>query len=252
MKKASIEELQRALRVGVAVELVSNMGISKAQAAKMLDLTPSALTQYFNGTRGAKYLEYIRQNRKVEKTIQLLAHGIARDYSGGRIERINERFLSATLKLNEGGGGIGKMELLAPESSESMPWLEALRKRLDEEQHAATECLQFSQNSPDELTRMLFRQIASNSLRHADIVSFLMANMEKRSPFFGSKPPKIRAIEEMIRKEETAGDADIMFLRKKLGPSAALLIESIEADERKHLMLLKGLEMLIKKNQGGK
>ena len=72
-----------------------------------------------------------------------------------------------------------------------------------------------------------------------------MSNVDRSEPFFGSKHPQISQIEEMIRSEENAGDANIAHLRNKLGPSAALLIDSIEADERKHLLLLKGLKTLL-------
>ena len=54
-----------------------------------------------------------------------------------------------------------------------------LRNRIVGEQNAVAECMRLAQRSRDELTRALFRQIASDSLRHAEIVASLTAYLDR-------------------------------------------------------------------------
>ncbi len=247
MNKLSIGELQGALRASVAIELVEILGYTKSDAARVMHLTPSALSQYLNRKRGGKASSEFNGSKLFQKHVKVLANALSRNFRQNASIDPSRKFLEVTDKL------VQDLSLNAKSSTQKDllskkdmgHWLKALRARLDEEQNAATSCMKFAQTSSDDLTRTLFRQIASDSLRHADIVSLLMSNVDRSEPFFGSKPPQISQIEEMIRSEENAGDANIAHLRNKLGPSAALLIDSIEADERKHLLLLKGLKTLL-------
>ncbi|HLD76248.1 MAG TPA: hypothetical protein VI874_04465, partial [Candidatus Norongarragalinales archaeon] len=113
---------------------------------------------------------------------------------------------------------------------------------------AASGSMRFAQSCEDELMKNLFRQIAQDSLRHADTVSVLIHSLENQETANVHLPSK-EAVQKMLDQEEAADEADISPLKSRLGPAARLLIESIEADERKHVILLKGLMRLIEEKE---
>ncbi len=116
-----------------------------------------------------------------------------------------------------------------------------LRKRIAGEQAAVAECMRLAQRSRDELTRALFRQIASDSLRHAEIVASLAAYLDRGVS--ASAPTGItRAeVERLIEREHAAEASEGIDLGRNLGGMMHLLWESMEADERKHEELLRRL-----------
>jgi hypothetical protein len=101
--------------------------------------------------------------------------------------------------------------------------------------------MRLAQKARDELTRAIFRQIASDSLRHAEIVASLSTYLDRgvaRAAASGVTPEEVAALMEAERRAEARADAESA---QHLGGTMSLLIASMEADERKHAELLEGL-----------
>lgn len=242
----STESILQAVRAVVAKELVLAKGLSRAKAARLLGVTAPAVSQYVSGKRGGKLAFEIEHNRSnmvhVQKLVdELLRSSFPNKHASGLLIKVAEKI---------------QVEDRTPQthsvfSGESFrrKYLALLRDRLEEEQHAASESMRFAQSCEDELIQTMFRQIASDSLRHADTVSVLIHHLEKPDSFFDVKLPSKEAVDQMIQQEEAADEADLGPLKARLGPAARLLIESVEADERKHVLLLKGLQRVIEEQE---
>ena len=90
-----------AIRAAIAVELVK-CGVSQVEAARMLEIAPSAVSQYLSGKRGYR----IEFENDVKKSIELLA----RDLQEGKTVNLVQRTCEICHQLREGeenqcGGG---------------------------------------------------------------------------------------------------------------------------------------------------
>ena len=116
-----------------------------------------------------------------------------------------------------------------------------LRRRVRAEQAAVTMCMRLAQRARDELTRAILRQIASDSLRHAEIVASLAPYLDRGIAEAHASGITRREIEVLIEGERRAEAGADVVTSRDLGGTMALLIASMEADERKHADLLQGL-----------
>jgi hypothetical protein len=223
----------------VARELVERFGLPERQAASLLGIVPSSVSQYLSGKRLgptlAGYLGNEKARRIARRTAQELMTG-----PGGSRPVLEAAIAFGELvgpdrpgRRKESGPGI------RPERQREIPrWL---RHRIAGEQDAVAECMRLAQRSRDELTRALFRQIASDSLRHAEIVASLGAYLDRGVSTIVPTGITRADVEQLIRREhaaEATGEAD---LGPDLGGVMRILWDSMEADERKHEMLLEKL-----------
>ncbi|MCI4370034.1 MAG: hypothetical protein L3J81_01740, partial [Thermoplasmata archaeon] len=81
-------------------------------------------------------------------------------------------------------------------------------------------------------------QIASDSLRHAEIVASLAAYLDRGVS--SSAPTGItrRDVEQLIRREHEAEETSEVDLGPELGGMMRILWDSMESDEKKHEHLL--------------
>ncbi|MFZ1129096.1 transcriptional regulator, partial [Methanoregula sp.] len=82
-----------AIRAAIAVELVK-CGVSQVEAARMLEIAPSAVSQYLSGKRGYR----IEFENDVKKSIELLA----RDLKEGKEVNLVQRTCDICRQLREG------------------------------------------------------------------------------------------------------------------------------------------------------
>ena len=85
-----------AIRAAIAVELV-RCGVSQVQAARMLEIAPSAVSQYLSGKRGYR----IEFGDEVKKSIAQLAQ----DLIDRKQITVIERICGICRQLREGEGG---------------------------------------------------------------------------------------------------------------------------------------------------
>jgi uncharacterized protein len=219
----------------VARELVEGFGLPERRAAALLGIVPSSVSQYLSGKRlGQPLAAHVRDpasRRLARQTAQALIQGAP----------ASRTVLAAAAELGD-PVSLGRARSIPVSrasgrlDSRAVPrWL---RARIAGEQTAVAECMRLAQRSRDELTRALFRQIASDSLRHAEIVASIGAYLDRG---VSSSPPTgiTRAdVEALIRREHEAEATAEADLGPDLGGVMKILWESMEADERKHELLL--------------
>jgi predicted transcriptional regulator len=220
----------------VARELVEGFGLSEREAAILLGIVPSSVSQYLSGKRLGPVLSAYLGDEDARRIARRTAQDLMAGGAGSRV------VLEAAIQLGErpGGGAASPRKRakdgLAPEIRRNIPrWL---RNRIAGEQSAVAECMRLAQRSRDELTRALFRQIASDSLRHAEIVASLAAYLDRG--ISSSSPTGIsRAdVEHLIQREHEAEATSEIDLGPHLGGMMRVLWESMESDEHKHERLL--------------
>jgi uncharacterized protein len=224
----------------VARELVDSLGLSERRAAVLLGLVPSAVSQYRSGHRLSGLLPRLAgddRSRAVARTAaqELSAH------SGPSAETL-AILLDTARELAELGGPdarrASRTGVSHPETARARDLSRALHHRIQIEQAAVAECMRLAQKSRDELTRAVFRQIAADSLRHAEIVASIQTYLDRgldRSMASGVVREDIVRLIARERESETKGPINI---GAEFGGIMSVLWESMEADERKHESLL--------------
>jgi hypothetical protein len=101
--------------------------------------------------------------------------------------------------------------------------------------------MRLAQKARDELTRAVFRQIASDSLRHAEIVASLTTYLDRGTSNVYASGITPREVRDLIDREREAETEVADGTGPPIGGLLALLLESMEADERKHARMLQGL-----------
>lgn len=230
----------------VAREGVEQLGLSSRRVAELLDLAPSAVSQYLSGKRLERgFLAYAADERARSVARQTLERLLEAQAEGREPTRL---VLDAAASLSELPGGAGpRGRDLPPSSAEegTSPELRRLaqwlRQRVKAEQVAVSQCMRLAQRARDELTRALLRQIASDSLRHAEIVASLAPYIDRGVSTAYASGITRKEVEALIEGEQRAeAQADSASARHLRG-TMAILIASMEADERKHAELLRGL-----------
>ncbi|MGD9778434.1 transcriptional regulator [Methanomethylovorans sp.] len=85
-----------AIRAAIAEELVK-LGVSQQETARLLDMAPSAISQYLSKKRGYR-IEF-------EDDVKVAIRSIARDLSNGEIESLPQRICGICTMLREPGTG---------------------------------------------------------------------------------------------------------------------------------------------------
>ncbi len=224
----------------VARELVEGFGLSERRAALLLGVVVSSISQYLSGKRLGPVLQQFLGDEEARAIARSTAQALVDGEAGPKA------VLEAAIRLADrprgraGADGPRRAKGgLDVELRRKVPrWL---RNRIAGEQNAVAECMRLAQRSRDELTRAVFRQIASDSLRHAEIVASLAAYLDRGVT--SSAPTGIsRAdVEHLIAREREAEATDEVRLGPELGGIMRVLWDSMESDERKHERLLQQL-----------
>jgi len=234
----SEEKLFPLIRASVAGKLLQ-MGFRPSEISSVLRVTPAAVTQYAKGKRGNK----LGRNHGHEQIIDALAEKAAqRIRSGtGSLELVELLDSAYQLLAASKGQRILDSKLRSPTRNK---WMTILKERLRLELNAAQKCLAIANRAHDEHSKLLMRMIASDSVRHADIVSQLMSWLETGHELVFD-PPEQAFVREMLAIEDRASESSLSK-SIKLPPSVArLLLESIDMDETKHERLLGSMLKII-------
>lgn len=224
----------------VARELVDSLGLSERRAAELLGLVPSAVSQYRSGHRLGGVLTRLSFDDRSRAIARTAAQELSA-LSGPSPETLG-LVLDTARALAELGSTDGRPPSRAgprhPEAGLARAMARALHHRIQIEQSAVAECMRLAQKSRDELTRAVFRQIAADSLRHAEIVASIQTYLDRgldRSMASGVVREDIVRLISREREAEAKGPLDV---GAQFGGIMSVLWESMEADERKHGSLL--------------
>jgi uncharacterized protein len=222
----------------VARELVEGLGLPERRAAELLGIVASSVSQYLSGKRlGPTLSAYLEDDRARE-----IARTAADKLRGGTAGPT--AVLEAAIALGERAGAGRRSPRAAagglpgPIRRKVPGWL---RQRIVGEQNAVTECMRLAQRSRDELTRALFRQIASDSLRHAEIVAALAGYLDRGVASSAPSGVTREDVGHLIRREHEAEASAETDLGPSLGGMMRILWDSMESDEKKHERLLQML-----------
>lgn len=82
-----------AIRAAIAEEL-NAMGVSQLEAARLLDMTPSAISQYLTGKRGYRIV--------FESEVKKSLNRLARDLKAGQVDDLAARICEICTQIREG------------------------------------------------------------------------------------------------------------------------------------------------------
>jgi uncharacterized protein len=226
----------------IARELVVSFGLPERQAAELLGIAPSAVSQYLSGKRLGGSTGATRTPERERAIARVAAQRIAVP-PGGPAEGLREVLEAARQLAHDSGDLAGAMGNSRPRADAADPRRERelrryLHQRIALEQAAVGECMRLAQRSRDELTRAVFRQIASDSLRHAEIVASIQTYLERglhRAYASGIRREEIVRLIEREREAEAGLPTSVAL---EFGGMLQVLWQSMEADERKHEVLL--------------
>ncbi len=237
------------LQALAAREGVEQLGLSSRRMAGLLGLAPSAVSQYLSGKRVEQGFLSFAADPRAREIARHTVEALIESQEAGRPP--TRPLLEGAAALSElpgewpgpaehGAHGLAPVpgRGASPELRQLARWM---RHRVKAEQVAVAQCMRLAQRARDELTRSLLRQIASDSLRHAEIVSSLASYIDRGvSGAFASgiTRKEVEALIEGERRAEAQADA---APGRQLHGTMAILVASMEADERKHTELLRGL-----------
>ena len=245
MRLQSFGSILSAIRISIAMELVNELGKSNKDVSAALGITPSVVSQYIKGKRGVSLRKDADGLKGFDNVIKETAVTI------GKLMEINEyeRCQGTVLRVAQELAGISlegsKADNGSKEKYSNVEIKAILAERIRREHDSAMYFLGFAQSSGSHFARILFRQIATDSLRHADIVQALLERVDKPlSGEFGKVP--VEVVDKLLEKARKHKEISINDIKERLGPEAGLLIESIEMDDKEQIALLKKFRSLIK------
>ena len=239
---ASEERAIPLVRATLARKLAER-GYKVGEIAMALKVTQPAVTQYLGGKRGV--------SRSGSSAIDALVDPLAEKLSG----RIRSGVAIEAAELLEAARQIvvmnsGRSFIARTEANpERGRLLGLLRSRLQLELDAAERYLELASRTPDDYTKLLFRMIAGDSIRHGDVVSQLISWLEAGGKSEGSIPDE-GLLRCLLAVEDSAGEASLV---REVGvdhPVARLLLRWIDMDERKHEKMVDGLLSLQGRRRG--
>ena len=214
-------------------------GLRVKEIATALNTTPAAVVQYLKGKRG----RLVVRPAQVDRTIDALADKVLQRVRSGVREgvRMPELMEAADQIIIASKGS--KMLEETPQKREKQV-VEVLRQRLELELKASERCLESAVKFDDQYSKLLLRMIAADSMRHADVVSQIISWTElPREPTLNV--PRKEFLDAILQIEDKAGEQSLRDTVKISHPVARLLLEWIDADEKKHERIIGKMVHLI-------
>ncbi len=194
----SAEQILPTIRALLTGELISKHALTKKDIAGIIGVTPSAVTQYTAQRRG-QLTQTLSSRKEIRHLLSDLASRLVSD-KGTTPEMRSSEIVEAAyqiLFLLKGSHLEHRRE--APPEMESR--IRLLRGRLQTELREASRSLEVANSVNDDFVKMLFREIATDSMRHADIVSHLMGKLDYRGSVL---VPSMRTLLKRMKEEEEA------------------------------------------------
>jgi len=244
VRTISEEKLLPLLRADLARRL-HQMGFKVHQIARVLDVTQPAVTQYLKGVRGKKMPEL--ENQKL--MIDALADKAAQKIGGGMEPLTTIELLDVIHQILTVTSGEGMLR--SGSSAEKNKSIALLKVRLQLELKAAQKCFSLANTAKGDYTRLLLRMIATDSIRHADIISQIVSFLETGIEIPDEGIDRT-LLTEILAIEDTADEASLQKTVNINHGVASLLLESIDMDEHKHDRLLGKMKSLSEEQKPGR
>src|SRR6266852_7882683 len=233
------ENMIPVVRARLAVSL-KRQGLRVTQIAAALNTTPAAVVQYLKGKRG----RLVARPAQVDRTIDALADKILQRVRSGVTEGVRmPELMEAADQMIIASKGNKMLEETTQKREKQV--VEVLRQRLELELRASERCLESAVKFDDQYSKLLLRMIAADSMRHADVVSQIISWTElPREPTLNV--PKREFLDAILQIEDKAGEQSLRDTVKISHPVARLLLEWIDADEKKHERIINKMVHLLR------
>ena len=237
-KIRNVEQILPAVRSLLAKELINNHNVSKADVSKILGISPAAVTQYTKNKRGS-YADKLGKNKEVLPIIASLAEHFANKKKKEGEMRRNMTIIETSENIISiiNNQGIKDKRKLDPKTK-------ILQDRVEAELREARTSLNMANKIEDGFGKLLFKGIASDSIRHAEIVSQVIRDQETVGSFKLDRQLK-KYLKQMIEEEENASEQSMTKLVKTSHPAVRALLQSVDQDEKKHKNMLKSLSKYL-------
>ena len=214
-------------------------GLRVTEIAAALNTTPAAVVQYLNGKRG----RLVGRTAQVDRTIDILADRVLQRVRSGVMEGVRmAELMEAADQIIIASKGRKMLEETTQKREKEV--VEVLRQRLELELRASERCLESAVKFDDQYSKLLLRMIAADSMRHADVVSQILSWIElPHEPTLNV--PKKEFFDAILQIEDKAGELSLRDAVKISHPVARLLLEWIDADEKKHERIIGKMVRLI-------
>ncbi len=216
-------------------------GLRVTEIALALNTTPAAVVQYLKGKRG----RLVVRPAQVDRTIDALADKVLQRVRSGVREGVRmPELMEAADQIIIASKGSRMLEETARKKTEKQV-VEVLRQRLELELRASERCLESAVKFDDQYSKLLLRMIAADSMRHADVVSQIISWTElPHEPTLNV--PKREFLDAILQIEDKAGEQSLRDTVKVSHPVARLLLEWIDADEKKHERIINKMVHLLR------
>ncbi|MEN3047886.1 MAG: hypothetical protein ABDH63_03790 [Candidatus Caldarchaeales archaeon] len=227
------EDLLPSVRAALCKELLERYGLRKVQVASVLGVRPATVTHYLSGKRGALWLEVIGSDEEARRMISEAAESMARRHRLGvavdasrEVSELANRLYSVIAGGRAAGGAGGLSEEALSSIAERIRFEEAVARRV----------LEVMNRVRNVAVQQVLRQIAVDSLRHAEILTLVSRGVGADDESLKSD---LVLLEELMKYESEAEEKDLSELARTVGnPALAALLISIDHDERKHVAML--------------
>ena len=214
-------------------------GLRVKEIAAALNTTPAAVVQYLKGKRG----RLVTRPAQVDRTIDALAERVLQRVRSGVREGVRmAELMEVADQIIIASKGSRMIEETTQKREKQV--VEVLRQRLELELKASERCLESAAKFDDQYSKLLLRMIAADSMRHADVVSQIISWTElPHEPTLNV--PKREFLDAILQVEDKAGEQSLKHSVKISHPVARLLLEWIDADEKKHERIIGKMVRLI-------
>ena len=235
------ENMIPVVRARLAMSL-KRQGLRVTEIAAALNTTPAAVVQYLKGKRG----RLVARPAQVDRTIDALADKVLQRVRNGVREGVRmPELIEAADQIIIASKGSKMLE--EPTQKREKQVVEVLRQRLELELRASERCLESAVKFDDQYSKLLLRMIAADSMRHADVVSQIISWTELPHELT-LNVPKREFLDAILQIEDKAGEQSLRDTVKISHPVARLLLEWIDADEKKHERIIGKMVHLIQQS----
>lgn len=239
----SEDRLIPVVRAALAARMARE-GFSGSEIAASLRVSRSAVTQYLKKARGRTSGD----STKIDALVEPLAESVVKRARSGMGPVQMVELLETARHIVVFNAGRGVVQTPPEEPQRETASLALLRERLKLELAAAEQYLQLANRTPDDYTKLLLRMIASDSIRHGDVVSQVISWLESEGGRSFELPGR-DILEGMLALEDSAKEVGLRESVRVNHPVARILLESIDIDEAKHGRMV--AKMLALSKAGG-
>jgi len=239
-----VEEIASGIRAVLAMRLVRDHGFSRKRAAEALGTSQPTITLYLSNRRASEPARRIAASEAARRCLDELIEKILARGAISEGELYDAAFsIRRALEMDE------RVKIIpSAVSGETARILEFLRRRVQAEQESAEEFMRAAISLRDDLARMIFRALASDCLRHADILMTLISAIEGGGTIDLSQLRRVD-VETLLRKEEEAHIESLEEVEELLPRGfSTLLVEFIKSDEEKHSKVLRMIMNLMRES----